>query len=67
METMWGWLSAAASRASSKNISTKVASFANCGRMRLMTTSFWNPAGPCVVASQISAIPPTASWRCNTY
>ncbi|MGC4118596.1 MAG: hypothetical protein QM765_29370 [Myxococcales bacterium] len=59
--TMFGWLSWAASRASSRNICTKRTSSMNCGRMRLITTCLENPAGPSARARNTSAIPPRAS------
>ena len=44
--TMFGWLSLAASRASSRNMSRKCASATRPDRRRLITTSLLKPAGP---------------------
>src|SRR4051794_6507783 len=49
------------------NIWTKLGSSASAARIRLMTTCFSKPSGPCDWARKISAIPPSASLRRMTY
>ncbi len=46
MWMMFGWLSCAASFASSANIVTNSSSSARCGRIFLIATIFWNPSTP---------------------
>ena len=67
MWTRLAWLSFEATRASAMNIWTKLGSSASAARIRLMTTCFSKPSGPCDWARKISAIPPSASLRRMTY
>ena len=46
MWTMLGWLSCAASFASSANIAMNSSLSARCGRIFLIATIFWNPSTP---------------------
>src|SRR5215813_9638808 len=64
---MFGWCSVAASRASLRNMFTKLGLFAYCGRIRLTHTSFSKPSIPTVRVRYSSAIPPTAIWRITSY
>src|SRR6478735_1446543 len=64
---MFGWFSHEASCASRMNISTNDGSLARNARIRLITTSFSNPSGPCEAQRKISAIPPAAIFRLTTY
>jgi hypothetical protein len=57
---MFGWVSCAAMRASSRNISTNSGSRQNESRIRLITTTFSKPFNPAWRVSQISAMPPVA-------
>src|SRR5204862_7058613 len=53
--------------ASAMNIATKGLARARCGRMRLMHTSFSNPAAPLSRARKISAMPPVARRATRLY
>src|SRR5271154_6691256 len=56
-----------ARRASSKNIARKSGSFANCGCIRLIATSFAKPAAPSIRPMWTVAIPPEASSPWTVY
>jgi hypothetical protein len=65
--TMFGWDSVAAMRASARSISMNARSWFIDGRIRLMTSSFSNPATLFWMARNSSAIPPVASLRMSVY
>src|ERR1700688_4034860 len=67
MWTMLGWLSWAASLASSMNMLMKSALPVMYGRIFLIATVFWNPSTPRMRAFHTSAIPPTAMRSSSVY
>ncbi len=67
MWTMLGWVSWAASFASSMNMPTNSALSVMWARIRLIATVFWKPSTPRMRAFQTSAMPPTAMRSSNVY
>src|SRR6185295_2630382 len=67
MWTMLGWVSWAASFASSMNMLTNSALSVMCEWMRLMATVFWNPSTPRMRAFHTSAMPPAAMRSSSVY
>ena len=67
MWMMLGWLSWAASFASSMNMPTNSALSVRCGRIFLMATVFWKPSTPRIRAFHTSAMPPAAIFSSSVY
>src|ERR1700726_2937252 len=64
---MFGWLSWAASLASSMNMLMKSVLPVMYGRIFLIATVFWNPSTPRMRAFHTSAMPPTAMRSSSVY
>src|SRR4029077_5640273 len=64
---MLGWLSWAASLASSMNMVMKSVLPVMYGRIFLIATVFWNPSTPRMRAFHTSALPPTAMRSSTVY
>ncbi len=67
MWMMLGWLSWAASLASSMNMPMNSALSVRWGRIFLIATVFWKPSTPRERAFQTSAMPPTAIFSSRVY
>src|SRR5579862_4910969 len=67
MWMMFGWLSWAASLASSMNMLMKSVLPVMYGRIFLIATVFWNPSTPRMRAFHTSAMPPTAMRSSSVY